>query len=283
MMGFINNILNSTEKVDLDKHGQQQFVDIHCHCLPAMDDGPATIADALALCHGLVNDCITSVIATPHQLGRFSDCNEATLVREAVYLFNEELKRNNIALTVLPGGDVRVDERIRQLLEADKILTLADGGKYLLLELPQQVFIDITPLLDELSSLGVQAIISHPERHPVLVTQPHILSDWLAHSAQLQITCASLLGEFGPTAQRATWNFLSSGWVALVATDSHDMDSRRPRMKAAFEKISSKLGRSIAQLVCIENPSRVVNAQDIVPVGFVSTRKCIDETVPTNF
>jgi len=278
-----NDNLNGSEKIGLSGSGQQRFVDIHCHCLPAVDDGPATVADALALCHGLVNDCITSVIATPHQLGRFSDCNEAATVREAVYIFNEELKRNNIALTVWPGGDVRVDERICQLLEADKILTLADGGKYILLELPRQVFIDITPLLDELSSLGVQAIISHPERHPVLVKQPHILTDWLAHSAHLQITSASLLGGFGPTAQKAAWHFLSSGWATLVATDSHNMDSRKPTMKAAFEQISSKLGRSIAQLVCFENPSRVVNAQDIVPVGSVRTWKSIDETVPTNF
>ncbi len=279
----INDNLNGTEKIGHRGISQQQFVDIHCHCLPAVDDGPATIADALSLCQGLVDDWITSVIATPHQLGRFSDCNEAALIREAVSILNEELKRNNIALTVLPGGDVRVDERICQLLEADKILTLADGGKYILLELPQQVFIDITPLLDELSSLGVQAIISHPERHPVLAAQPRILTDWIEHAAILQVTSASLLGEFGPIAQKATWYFLSSGLAALVATDSHDLDSRRPCMKAAFEQICNKLGRTIAQLVCIENPSRVLKALDIVPVCSVSTRKCIDETVPTNF
>lgn len=282
-MGSINDNLNGTEKIGLRGLGQEQFVDIHCHCLPAIDDGPATKDEALALCRGLVDDGITSVIATPHQLGRFSDCNEAALVREKVSTLNEELKSNNIALTVLPGGDVRIDERICHLLEDDKILTLADGGRYILLELPQQVFIDITPLLDELSSLGVRAIISHPERHPVLATQPRILIDWLAHSAHLQVTSASLLGKFGPTAQRATWHFLSSGWVGFVATDSHDLDGRRPCMKAAFKQISTKLGRTLARLVCIENPSRVLKAQDIVPICSVSARNYIDETVPTNF
>ena len=47
----------------------------------------------------------------------------------------------------MPGGDVRVDERICQLLEADRILTLADGGKYILLELPHQILMNIEPLL----------------------------------------------------------------------------------------------------------------------------------------
>ena len=92
---------------------------------------------------------------------------QATSGRQFLSL-NEMLKSNGIDLTVLPGGDVRVDERICQLLEADKILTLADGGKYILLELPHQVFLDIEPLLADLSSMGIQSIISHPERHPVL-------------------------------------------------------------------------------------------------------------------
>jgi len=212
MTDITNYNLNGAEKTSLSGP-VQQFVDIHCHCLAAVDDGPSTITDSLALCRALVEDGITIAIATPHQLGRFSDCNEASLIREVVSTFNEELRRNNIALSLLPGADVRVDERICQLLKADEILTLADGGKYILLELPHQIFIDITPLLNELSSLGIHAIISHPERHPILVKHPNVLIDWLACPAHLQVTAGSLLGEFGLTAQKAAWHFLNSGWV----------------------------------------------------------------------
>ena len=282
MTDITNYNLNDAEKI-VPNRTLQQFVDIHCHRLAAVDDGPSTITDSLALCQALAEDGITIAIATPHQLGRFSDCNEAALIREAVSTFNEELKRNNIALSLLPGADVRVDERICQLLEADEILTLADGGKYILLELPHQIFIDITPLLNELSSSGIQAIISHPERHPILVKHPNILIDWLARPAHLQVTAGSLLGEFGLTAQKAAWHFLSSGWVELIATDSHNLDSRRPRMKAAFERINAKLGQSLARLVCIENPSRVSNAQEMIPAHPENPRERINETVPTNY
>ena len=79
------------------------YIDIHCHCLSGVDDGPATKAEALALCQALVEDGVTTVIATPHQLGRFSDCNEATQIRDNVSVFNEELKANNIPLTTMPG------------------------------------------------------------------------------------------------------------------------------------------------------------------------------------
>jgi len=247
------------------------FIDIHCHCLAGIDDGPATKADALALCQALVEDSISTVIATPHQLGRFSGCNEAVQIREQVSVLNEELKNSGIALTVMPGADVRVDERICQLLEADKILTLADGGKYMLIELPREVFIDITTLLIELASMGIEAVISHPERHPVLMQWPEILNKWLEQSAHFQVTSGSLLGQFGPAARRAAWNLLTSGRASLVATDSHDADQRKPCMKAAFERISTELGEDTARLVCIENPLRVIKGQDIVPVESITS------------
>jgi len=261
---------------------QQQYIDIHCHCLPDIDDGPATDAEALALCRELVYDGVANVIATPHQLGRFNDCNEAAEVREKVSALNEELENRSISIAVAPGGDVRVDERICQLLEADKILTLGDGGKYILLELPHEVFIDIEPLLVDLASLDIHAIISHPERHPVLAKAPRAMLKWLEQPAYMQVTSASLLGEFGAPAQQAAWHFLDSGWASFVATDSHNSDGRRPRMRAAFERISIRLGEAMARLVCIENPLRVLKGQSIQTIHSMKAEKRINEAAPSN-
>jgi protein-tyrosine phosphatase len=254
-----------------DKFAREKYVDIHCHCLPGLDDGPATMSESLSLCRALVNENISTVVATPHQLGRFSECNDAAQVREAVSALNEELKTNDIVLAVMPGADVRVDERTCKLLEEDKVLTLADGGKYILLELPHEVFIDIEPLLDELASVGIQAIISHPERHSGLAKKPDILAKWLECPAYLQVTAGSLLGCFGSAAEKFGWGLLNSGWASLVATDCHDLDGRRPCMKAAFKRINDRLGKTFARLVCIENPLRVLKGQDMAAYS-LSTR-----------
>lgn len=253
-----NKNLNRSKNVN-----SNNFVDIHCHCLPLVDDGPSTQSDSLALCQALVDDGITTVIATPHQLGRYNGDNESQRIRDEVCVLNLALQSNKIALSIVAGGDVRVDERICQLLDSDKILTLADGGKYLLLELPQETFIDIEPLLIELSSRGIEAIISHPERHPILSKEPALLGKWFAHSIHLQITSGSFLGEFGISTQKAAWYFLSSGMAQLVATDCHNLRTRRPSMSAAFERITLKFGHEVARQVCIENPLRVLKGQNI--------------------
>jgi len=252
---------------DLDVHKGGGFVDIHCHCLPGLDDGPRTMAESLELCRMLVCEGVTTAVATPHQLGRFDVGSEAGHVRQAVHDLTASLKRNRIPLEIVPGAEVRVDERIDRLLEADKILTLADGGKCLLLELPHEVFIDVGPLLVELSSMGIESIIAHAERIIAMNAWPPALLQWLNHSTHLQINASSLLGDFGPQLQRAAWELLASGWATLVATDAHDVNLRRPRIKAAFESIIAKLGEDLAHLVCVENPSRVITGENILPVS----------------
>jgi protein-tyrosine phosphatase len=251
----------------LEVRSRQPFTDIHCHCLPGLDDGPATMAESIALCRLLVREGVATTVATPHQFGRFKDSNTAARVREAVRCLNETLKNSDIPLNVLPGSELHVDERICRLLEDDTIMTLADSGKFILLELPCQVSIDITPLLADLASMGVQCIIAHVERIAPFAARPQTLATWIDHFAHLQITASSLVGDFGPKVRRVAWSLLNSGWVAFVATDSHDTHFRRPRMGAAFQLISARLGKDVARRVCIENPLRVVEGRDIVSVS----------------
>ncbi len=255
---------NTKEDKNFDVLKEGQFVDIHCHCLPGIDDGPETIAEALSLCQALVRDRITTVIATPHQLGRFNRENNASKIRKKVRTLNKELVDNNISLAVVAGADVKVDERICQLLKDDEVLSLADGRKYILLEPPDSIYIDIEPLIIELSDMGIKAIITHPERHPVLSIKPQLMIKWLNYKAGIQITAGSLQGRFGPLAKKAAWQLLSSGAPLLVATDSHNTSSRCPCMRAAFELIRAKLGDNTAYLACVENPSRVLKGKDIL-------------------
>ncbi len=271
--------MSEHEKTEYMNFDREHYIDIHCHCLHDIDDGPVTLQESISLCRALTENGINEVIATPHQLGRYGDYNEAGRIREKVAVLNEELESKGINLNVAPGGDVRVDERLCKLIETDKVLTLADNGKYILLELPHEVFINIEPLIVELSSLGIKSIISHPERHPFIARQPRVLLKWLEQSAHLQITAGSLLGDFGSLAHKAAWNFLNMGWTSLVATDSHNLDGRRPRMKEAFRSISDRLGESMARLVCIENPLRILEGKDILSACTINTRKWINEGI----
>jgi protein-tyrosine phosphatase len=241
----------------LERFGVGQAVDLHCHCLPCVDDGPATMVDSLNLCRALVEDGITAAIATPHQLGRYAGRNGAAAVRAAVAALNRSLMVEAVPLRVFAGADVRVDERLLRLLDDDQCLSLA-GGAYVLLELPHDTFIDPAALIAQLVGRGRRPILSHPERHRHLTSHPHLIEPWLRAGAELQLTSGSLCGDFGATAQRAAWYWLETGAAGLVASDAHDVTNRPPRMSRAIELIAHRLGENVARRVCGENPWRVL-------------------------
>jgi protein-tyrosine phosphatase len=238
-------------------------VDVHCHCLPHLDDGPGSVADALALAHALLQDGISTVIATPHQLGRYVGRNSAAQVRNAVRVYQQALAQAGLPLTVLPGADVRCDEGIIRKLKADSILSLADRGKHILLELPHEVYFEPWGLLADLQAQGIQPILSHPERHYHLQQHPSAIGAWLEHGAVLQVTAGSLLGDFGEIAQRFAWQLLEQGFVSVLATDAHHHLSRPPRMTAALRQVGQRLGAAAAGFLGLENPQRIVDGQPL--------------------
>lgn len=245
-------------------------VDVHCHCLPALDDGPATAADALVLCRRLAADGITEVVATPHQLGRYDGRNTNAEIRSAVSDLNEAVAGDGLSLRVWPGADIRIDERIPDLLARDEVMTVADGGRYLLLELPRETLISPVGLARELASMGITAILTHPERCPQLSANPDRVLPWLEEGICLQLTAASILGAFGPSAEKACWYWLGGRVASLVATDAHDGTGRRPCMSQAFAAISRRLGRAAARRVCVTGPQHVLRAESIPPAATTS-------------
>src|SRR5713101_2145082 len=47
------------------------MVDLHCHILPGLDDGPATMEESIAMAESAIADGITHVVATPHSNSKY--------------------------------------------------------------------------------------------------------------------------------------------------------------------------------------------------------------------
>jgi protein-tyrosine phosphatase len=223
-------------------------IDIHCHCLPALDDGPATLADSVLLCEALVADGVHTVVATPHQLGRYTGLTEPATVHGAIETLRAQLKSRSIPLELIAGGDVRIHEDLVALISSNKVLTLADARHYLLLEMPHEVFIDASRLIQTLADQGIRVILTHPERYHWLRHHIARILTWRnEHGVLLQVTAASLLGDFGPGVETIAWKLAEKGLIDMVASDAHAATgSRRPRMSAARDLVTQRLGQPFA-------------------------------------
>jgi protein-tyrosine phosphatase len=242
------------------------FVDIHCHLLPGLDDGPATLDESLAMAEMTVADGIATVVATPH----YSDAatqNSAAVIRTAVARFQRLLDDRRVPLRVLPGADVRIQPELAHKIRRGDVLTLADRGRHVLLELPHEVYIPLDRLLADLRGAELVGILSHPERNRGLQRQPDLLPPLVRQGALLQVTAESITGGFGARAQRCSEWLIRQGLVHFVATDAHGIASRPPLLRQAFHRVTQLAGEEAAVKCFCLNPARLASGAEIGPAS----------------
>lgn len=238
------------------------LVDIHCHLLPGVDDGPRDLATALAMARVMAADGVTTVVVTPHQLGAYAQ-NRGPIVRERTAELQQALDAAEIPLAVLPGGDVRIEDNLPRRIVAGDALTLGDHDRHVLLELPHELYFPIDGLLRTLARDGMVGILSHPERNAGLLARPELAAELVDAGCLMQVTAGSFGGAFGSASQGMAEWMLAEGLVHFVATDAHGVKSRRPRLRRAFERVAELADEATAIDLCCTNPAAVAAGREV--------------------
>ena len=225
------------------------MLDLHCHILPGVDDGAASLDEALAMARFCVRDGITHVVATPH-------CHRVTrLLRPdilpRVVRLNEELSQAGVPLTILPGSEVQVVDAAayRSDFEAGLYCHLGDGPSFTLLEFPwkkEQYPADAPHLVSWLKRQGMTPIVAHPERQSFFEEKPKRFQALIEAGAWLQVTVDSLLGNHGPAPQLFGEKLLRSYSEAVLATDAHNL-RRCSGLSAGYTWVRELLGQQRAK------------------------------------
>ena len=238
------------------------FFDIHCHVIPNIDDGSANVAESIVMAKTAVRDGTTSLIATPHQLGTNGHVS-AEAIRNGAGDLQAAINAEEIVVVIRPGADVRIDPELPKFLKQGKVLTLADRGKHVLLELPHDTYYPIDQLLKSLRKQGLVGVLSHPERNRGIIKDPDVMWDVVDAGGLLQITAASLTGAFGSSCQEIAELAVDEGLIHFIASDAHDTKHRPFGMRDAYDTICDMAGEKLADLVCCENPARVFEGDDV--------------------
>ena len=241
------------------------FVDIHCHLLPGIDDGATDWETSLGMAQMAVADGTRTVIVTPHQLGNFAH-NRGDDIRSSTLELQHVLDQHRVPLQVLAGGDVRIDDRLVELLLSGEVMTLGDKGRHVLLELPHELYFPLEEMLAALEREGITGILSHPERNQGLLREPGLLTNLVDEGCLMQITAGSLMGTFGEHSQRLAEWMLAEGLVHFIATDAHGTRTRRPLMRRAFDRVAELTDPKTAADLACHNPACVARGQS-VPAG----------------
>ena len=149
-------------------------------------------------------------------------------------------------------------------------MTVADGGRYILLELPQDVLPGgLADLLFSVQLLGVTPIITHPERNLEVLQNPSALRSLVEAGNLIQITAASIEGKFGQGVQRCAAELLKRRLAHVVASDAHFHAKRAPGLSKARAMVSELLSGEDADEIFLKAPSMIVGGEQYEPPEIV--------------
>lgn len=235
------------------------MIDLHCHLLPGVDDGPSTIHDAVRMARVAVEDGTTTIACTPHRRPRFP--NTPAIVDEAVAMFRERLAEEGIPLELVAGLELDIDELAAMDVEERAASALGDGP-WLLVEMPFHGWpLSLPGLMTELEMQGLRTLIAHPERCSSVQKNPDRVRDLIGRGALVQVNAESITGLLGDQPQRAAERLLRAGYVHVIASDAHTPSRRPPGLTAALE-------RAAEVLRCL--PGEIAWMVDDVPRAMIS-------------
>ncbi len=233
------------------------MIDLHCHVLPGIDDGPKTIEGSLAIARAAAAVGIDTLVATPH-VGASYD-NDARTIAGLVAEVSERLSDEGIPVSVLPGAEIAITH-IPELDPQQLSLLGLGGGPWLLVEPP---FSPVAPGLEatllDLRRQGHRLVLAHPERCAALQKDHQVLRSLAAAGVLMSITAGSLVGRFGGEVRRHALAMAQEGLIHNVTSDAHDDVRRAPGLaeeieQAGMGQLTEWLTTLVPQAVLADQP-----------------------------
>ena len=235
------------------------MIDLHCHLMPGIDDGPKDLEASLALCRHAVASGITHAVTTPHIIpGRYDNSLEG--ITESYQQFCKALESAGIALTLGMAAEVRLDPLILELVKEDRVPWLGEyqGHKIMLLEFPHSL---IPPgsleLVNWLIRAGIRPVIAHPERNKAVQQKLNKIDPFVKAGCLLQLTAGSLTGVFGDEPKKRAVQLLKAGKVTIIATDAHNLHSRKPELEPGRQVAAKYVGEKESWALVRDRPAEI--------------------------
>jgi protein-tyrosine phosphatase len=233
------------------------FVDLHSHILYGLDDGAKTRDESLAMLRLAHANGTTDIVATPHANSRFAFT--PAIISERI----AELAPQT-PVSIHRGCDFHLHLSNIQDAVANPRKYTIDGGAYLLVELPEAaVFSGTERILSTLIEAGMVPVITHPERHGQLQSQPEMLVPWIEIGCFVQVTAGSLTGLFGKSAARCAHWLVESKMAHFVSSDAHGFETRTPDLRGAYEQLVKLWGDERIRPLFVDNPRAVIDGAEL--------------------
>ncbi|MEX0762602.1 MAG: CpsB/CapC family capsule biosynthesis tyrosine phosphatase [Dehalococcoidia bacterium] len=238
------------------------WIDIHCHVLPAIDDGPESMDDSVAMARAAAEDGTGVIVATPHQRDVMLNAS-VEKVRELAADLDARMQRETTQgvprVRILVGMENHIEPDLPDWVDQGIALPI-NGTRLILAEPPFTAYPRyVGEVLARLQMKRLIPVLAHPERNAEFQRHPGKLKELVERGMLVQVSAGSFTGAFGSTARRAAVTLMRRRLVHVVASDMHRVRGpRSPQLGAAFRRVARLAGERQARLLFETNPALIL-------------------------
>lgn len=197
----------------------ENYVDIHSHLIPGIDDGAKTFEDTLRLTKALQSFGTSQCITTPHIIQYLWD-NTYERIKTSEEVTGIELKKNNVSIPFRAAAEYMMDEQFVKLFQTEPLLTLKDN--YVLVEISYiNPPIQLYNILFDLQVAGYIPVLAHPERYIFYHNKFEEYNKLKRAGCLFQLNLLSVVGYYGDGITKTSEKLLQKGMYSFVGSDVH--------------------------------------------------------------
>jgi protein-tyrosine phosphatase len=233
--------------------------DLHCHIIPGIDDGAKDMDEALALLQIAEREGISHMVITPHiNPGHFD--NTSSIIQQGLSELKAASKNAGLKIQLAAAAEVRLSAEILAWAERDMLPFIGSyqGFNVLLLEFPHShIPAGSDKLVKWLLSKNILPMIAHPERNRDVQSDLTKLAPFIRLDCLFQLTASSVLGDMGERSTALAIQLLKQKLFHVMATDSHNLLRRPPKLKQAAQQVSELVNADYAEQLVLHTPKRI--------------------------
>lgn len=198
------------------------FVDIHSHLIPGIDDGATSLLDAMQLITGLQSLGFNQFITTPHIMEHLWNNNRETIA-DGLEKLKSDLTACNNEVPLRAAAEYLLDGHFSELLHQEPLLCLKD--KYVLVEMSYlNPPLQLMDLIFDCQVAGYQPVLAHPERYLFYHSRFDTYRALKKAGCLFQMNLLSVSGYYGTSVATVAEKLLKQGLIDFVGSDVHNLN-----------------------------------------------------------
>lgn len=208
------------KKIALTAIFPENFVDIHSHLLPGLDDGSKNMADTLALLKRLHGYGINNFVFTPHIMESVWENTSETIDPKQKQVKKHLKSVGMTSLKTRAAAEYMLDGNFAKILQTEALRTIKDSK--ILVEMSySNAPINLYDMLFSIQIAGYQPILAHPERYSFYHNNFKAYNKLKEAGCLFQLNLLSLSNYYGKGVKKTAIRLLKENMIDFVGTDTH--------------------------------------------------------------